>query len=165
MLVTAHHRITLTGSRWHDHRSKTVCFPSTPVLLSRHLPICLLMCHPVFKCRNCMSQFTRCFPPKIEESNTTTFRLQHLAFGAVDISDKQVMLICNTLFCFSCVFCVSSVSPLSWLFHSLHLPSATLVSLMSDAVHLFRPLYIVSVFPLSPVGLLSIVLCLSGCLP
>jgi len=31
------------------------------------------------------------------------------------------------------------MSPLSWLFHSLHLPSATLVSLVSHAVHLFPP--------------------------
>jgi len=45
------------------------------------------------------------------------------------------------------------------LFNSLHLPSATLVSLLSDVVHLFPPLYIVSVFLLSPVGLLSIVPC------
>jgi len=54
------------------------------------------------------------------------------------------------------LFCVSSVSP--WLVNYLHLPSATLVSLVSHVVHLFpSPLYIMPVFPLSLAWLLCFV--------
>jgi len=51
-----------------------------------------------------------------------------------------------------------SATPLSpWLVNSLHLPSATPVSLIvSCCTPVFSPLYIVPVFPLSPVGFLSL---------
>jgi len=58
---------------------------------------------------------------------------------------------------------VSPMSPLcllSWLFHSLHLPQPLLSRYCLMSYTCVSPLYIESVFPLSPVGLSSIVLCL-----
>jgi len=78
---------------------------------------------------------------------------------------------CNNLFhlsCFFCLLCVSSVligsfpspslshSSVSWLVHSLHLPSATPVSLIVSCRSPVVPLYIVPVFTVSPVCLLSL---------
>jgi len=63
-----------------------------------------------------------------------------------------------------CLLCL--LTP--WLFHSLHLPSETLVSLVSDVLHLLScptpvsPLYVVPLFPFSVAGLLSFFL--SSCL-
>jgi len=99
----------------------------------------------------------------------------------------HVIYICKVLFCVYSVsalstlcllgvYCVFSVSPLfPWSFHSLHLPSTTLVSLMSHVVHLFPcrtpvspPIYwatlsfvccwIVVFFPLSCVSCVYLIL-------